>query len=315
MRFARSSRSGAMAIAIAFGTATSALAQAGAPSPAPAAPAADPGKDQPPLPPDTVLATVNGQKITQLDVTMASEDLGSNISQQLKGKAREAYVLDYLIDSTLVSQKAKSEKLDQSPDFASKLAYARDKVMMEAVLTQIAKGATSDASLRKIYDDAAKQQKPEEEIHARHILVATEADAQAALKRLKGGEDFAKVAKDMSKDPGSEGGDLGWFTRERMVPSFADAAFKLKEGQTSDPVKSQFGWHIIKVEGRRQKQFPPFDQVKDQIVRYAVQKAQSELIVDLRKNAKVDRTAAAPPAPEVGMPPAGGLGGASPAPN
>ena len=167
---------------------------------------------------------------------------------------------------------------------------------MEAMLTEIAKTATADATLHKIYDDAAKQQKPEEEIHARHILVPTEADAQTALKRVKAGEDFAKVAKEMSKDPGSEGGDLGWFTKERMVPAFADAAFKLKEGEVSDPVKSQFGWHIIKVEGKRTKTFPPFDQVKDQILRYAVQKAQSDLIVDLRKNAKIDRTAQAPAA-------------------
>jgi peptidyl-prolyl cis-trans isomerase C len=273
-----------------MGLAIPTLAQA--PAPAAPAPAAAP------LPPETVLATVNGQQITQAEVDLAIEDLGQNIGQQLqqlKGKARDAYILDYLIDSTLVAQKAKSDKLDESPDFGRKLVYANDKLLMEALLGQIAKGATSDAALRKIYDDAAKQQKPEEEIHARHILVATEADAQAVLKRLQGGEDFAKVAKAVSKDSGSEGGDLGWFTRERMVPEFADAAFKLKDGQLSDPVKTQFGWHIIQVEGRRQKAFPPFDQVKDQIVRYAMQKAQSELILALRKTAKIERTAAAPP--------------------
>ena len=107
----------------------------------------------------------------------------------------------------------------------------------------------------------------------------------------------------MSKDPGSEGGDLGWFTKERMVPAFADAAFKLQDGQISEPVKTQFGWHVIQVEGHRTKSFPPFDQVKDQIVRYAVQKAQSDLILQLRNGAKIERTAAAPPAPEM---PAGG---------
>ncbi len=129
-------------------------------------------------------------------------------------------------------------------------------------------------------------------------MVATEADAQAVLKRLKAGEDFAKVAKEVSKDPGSEGGDLGWFTKERMVPEFADAAFKLDPGQVSDPVKSQFGWHIIKLEEKRQKSFPPFDEVKEQIVRYVVQKAQSDMIVKLRETAKIERSdePEAPPA-------------------
>ena len=295
MMFVKSSAASASALVLAVMLTLPALAQK-PPMPATPAPAAD-TKDVPP-PPETVLATVNGQKLTQLDVTMATEDLGTNVSPQLKGKARDAYILDYLIDGTLVAQKAKADKLDETPDFGHKLVYANDKILMEAMLTVIAKSATSDAALHKIYDDAAKQQKPEEEIHARHILVPTEADAQVALKRVKAGEDFAKVAKEMSKDPGSEGGDLGWFTKERMVPAFADAAFKLKEGEISEPVKSQFGWHVIKVEGKRTKTFPPFDQVKDQILRYAVQKAQSDLVVDLRKTAKIERTAAAPQAPE-----------------
>ncbi len=251
-----------------------------------------------------MLATVNGRAITQSDVDIAGEDIGANLPPQLTGKAKDAYLLDYLIDGDLVAQKATTDKADQAPDFAKKLAYARDKLLMESQLTEIAKVATDDANLHKIYDEAAKAQKPEDEIHARHILVATEGDAQAVLKRLKAGEDFAKVAKDMSKDPGSEGGDLGWFTRDRMVPAFADAAFALQKGQTSDPVKTQFGWHVIQLEDRRPKTFPPFDQVKDQIARYAVQKAQSDLVVDLRKTAKIERTAAAPPADPAGLAPA-----------
>jgi peptidyl-prolyl cis-trans isomerase C len=260
------------------------------------APAAAPAAETPPPAPGTVLATVNGKPITQQDLDLATEDIGPGISQQLQGKAKEAYVLDYLIDGNLVAQKAAADKAADAPEFAKKLAYAKDKLLMESVLTTIAKNATSDEALHKIYDDAAKGQKVEEEIHARHILVATEGDAETVEKRLKAGEDFAKVAKEVSKDPGSEGGELGWFTKDRMVPAFADAAFKLKDGEVSAPVKSQFGWHVIQLEGRRQKTFPPFDQVKDQIARYAVQKAQSELIASLRKDAKIERTAAAPSA-------------------
>ena len=293
-----------LALALAAGPA---YAQTGG---APAAPMAAPGDaaaDTKPAPaPDTVLATVNGQKLTQLDLTMAGEDIGANLPPQLKGKARDSYLMDYLIDETLVAQKAKTDKLADTPEFAQKMAYARDKVLMEAILTRIAKSSTGDAQLQQIYDQAAKAQKPEEELHARHILVPTEADAQAVLKRVKGGEDFAKVAKEVSKDPSAEGGELPWFTREQMVPAFSDAASKLKEGQLSDPIKTQFGWHVIKLEGRRQKAFPPFAQVRSQLERYAIQKAQSEMIIDLRKGAKVDRTAAAPPAaPQAGMPQGG----------
>jgi peptidyl-prolyl cis-trans isomerase C len=237
----------------------------------------------------TVLAKVNGKEITETDLKIANEDLGASVPQQLQGKARDAYLLDYLIDGELVAQKAKADKLDQAPDFPAKVAYYREKLLMQSLLSKVAATATTDAALHKVYDAAAKAHKPETEIHARHILVATKAEAEAALKRIKGGEDFAKVAKEVSKDSGADGGDLGWFTKERMVPEFAAAAFKLKVGQVSDPVKTQFGWHIIQVEGKRQTTFPPFDKVKEQVSHYVVQKAQAEMISQLRKSAKIER--------------------------
>ncbi|MGA8600601.1 MAG: peptidylprolyl isomerase [Beijerinckiaceae bacterium] len=243
-----------------------------------------------------VLARVNGAEITDEDVKIAMEDIGSSLPQQIEGPARQAYILDYLIDAKLVAQKAEADKMGEGPEFAKKVAYYRDKVLMEDLLGKVAKDAATDTAIQKTYDDVAKQQKPEEEVRARHILVESEPDAQAALKRVTGGEDFAKVANEMSKDPGSKGGELGWFTKERMVPEFAEAAFKMQPGQISDPVKSQFGWHIIQLEERRQKQFPSLDQVRDQVTRYVVQKSQSELILKLREEAKVDRTEPEKPA-------------------
>jgi peptidyl-prolyl cis-trans isomerase C len=237
-----------------------------------------------------VLARVNGTEITDEDVKIALEDIGPSLPQQIEGPARQAYILDYLIDAKLVAQKAEADRMGEGPEFAKKVAYYRDKVLMEDLLGKVAKDAASEPAIQKTYDDVAKQQKPEEEVRARHILVENEPDAQAALKRVKAGEDFAKVANEMSKDPGSKGGELGWFTKERMVPEFADAAFKMQPGQISDPVKSQFGWHIIQLEERRQKQFPGLDQVRDQVTRYVVQKSQSELILKLREEAKVERT-------------------------
>ena len=237
-----------------------------------------------------VLAKVDGVPITEDDVSDALLDIGPGLPQKLEGPAREKYVLDYLIDLRLVAKKAMADKLDGSADFTRRLAYYHDKLAMEALLTTVAKAATTDEAEHKAYDEAAKAQPPAEEIHARHILLPTEDEAKAALARIKKGEDFAKVATELSKDPAGDGGDLGWFTKDRMVPEFADAAFKLQPGQVSDPVKSQFGWHIIKVEERRMKTFPPFDQVKDQAARYVAQKAQSDLIASLHQGVKIERT-------------------------
>ena len=237
-----------------------------------------------------VLATVNGKQITDEDVRIAAEDLRGSIPPQVQGPARDAYVIDFLIDGELVAEKALAQKADQTPDFAKKLAFAREKLLMESVLADVAKTAATDAAVKAAYDKAAKEQKPQTEIHARHILVNTEEEAKAALKRLMDGkEDFATIAKSVSKDPGAEGGDLGWFTKDRMVPEFADAAFKLDIGQVSDPVKTPFGWHIIEILDKREKPFPPFDEVKDQVTRYVVQKAQGDMVAELRKNAKIEK--------------------------
>src|SRR5947208_11692746 len=130
----------------------------------------------------------------------------------------------------------------------------------------------------------------QEGVLARHILVADENEAKSLLEQLKSGADFAALAKEKSKDPGAaEGGDLGYFTKDQMVPEFADVAFKMYPGQLSNPVKTQFGWHVIKVEDRRTKQPPEFDKVKDQIEAYLARKAQTDFITKLRQSAKVER--------------------------
>ncbi len=244
-----------------------------------------------------VLAKIDGAPITEDDVSDAMQDIGPGLPQKLEGPARQRYVLDYLIDMRLVARQAASDKMDSSPAFARKMAYYHDKLAMEALLSDLAAKAATDEAEHKAYDEAAKAQPPVPEVHARHILVPTEEEAKAALARIKNGEDFAKVASELSKDPGSEGGDLGWFTKDRMVPEFADAAFKMEAGQVSDPVKSQFGWHIIKVEEKRIKNFPSFEQVKDQAARYVVQKAQAELIAKLHEGAKIARTEPEPAGP------------------
>ena len=239
---------------------------------------------------DKVLATVDGRSITETDVKLAEDDLAGSLPN-LEGAAKIRYIVDYLIDLKLLSIAGDKQKLGEGEEFARRLAYARDRALMEKLLIGIGSKAATPEAMKAFYDAQVKELKPETEVRARHILVESEDIAKAALQRLKAGEDFAKLASELSKDPGSgkEGGDLGYFTKDRMVPEFADAAFKTEPGQLSEIVKSQFGYHIIKVEDRRVKQPPSFEAVKDQIAKYMTQKAQEETVTNLRASAKIER--------------------------
>ena len=236
-----------------------------------------------------VLAKVNGSEIRQSDVTAAEKDIGASLAQ-LDPASRQASVVQLLIDLKLVTKAAEDKKIADTPDFKQKLAFTRSRLLMDTLLDQEGKAAVTDAALKKVYDDAAKQISGEEEVHARHILVGTEAEAKEIIAKLKKGADFAELAKKESKDPGaSDGGDLGFFTKDQMVPEFSAAAFALKPGQISDPVKSQFGWHVIKVEEKRARKAPPFDQVKPQLEAFVIRKAQAEYVAKLRSDAKIER--------------------------
>ena len=242
------------------------------------------------------VARVDGVEITETDIAVAMNDIGGTLPQQLSPGQRRDYVINYLIDMKLVARKAEAAKLADGDAFRRQLAYLREKALMNAQLDALRDAASTEAALRAVYDDAAKRQGDEEEVKASHILVPTEEEAKAALKRVRGGEDFAKVATEISKDPGSPGGALGWFTKERMVPPFAEMAFKTAKGTISEPVQSQFGWHIILVEDRRTKPFPPFADVKDQIVQFVARQAHQKEIEALRAAAKIERMEA--PAPK-----------------
>jgi peptidyl-prolyl cis-trans isomerase C len=242
-----------------------------------------------------VLAKVNGQEIRQSDVTIAEEELGPSLAQ-MDPSTRKDNVLSFLIDMKIVAKAAEDKKVADREEFKSKLAFARNRLLMDSLLGTEGKEALTDANMKKVYDDAAKQISGEQEVHARHILVETEDEAKAVKAELDKGADFAELAKKKSKDPGaSDGGDLGFFTKEQMVPEFSAVAFSLEPGKISDPVKSQFGWHIIKVEEKRNRKAPDFDQVKGQIETYVTRKAQADYVAKLREGAKIERmdTAAA----------------------
>lgn len=242
------------------------------------------------------LASIDGAAITEEDLKAAQEDIGASIPG-MSAEQKKKYLVDYMLDLRLLARAAEKQKLADGPDFARKLAYLRDRALMEALMAKEATTAVSDEKLKKFYEEAVKGLPPEEEAHARHILVPDEDAAKAVVTRLKAGEDFAKVSSEVSKDPGAakEGGDLGWFTKERMVKEFSDAAFALKPGELSAPVKSQFGWHVIKLEEKRNKPIPPLDEVKDELSRYLGQKAQQDMILKLRSEAKIERSDEAKP--------------------
>lgn len=244
-----------------------------------------------------VIAKVDGVEITEDDAAIAMEDIGATLPQQMSQEQRRQYVVNYLIDLKLAAKKAAADKLDQGEAFQRKMAYFQEKARMQSLFDALKAKAVTEDQIRKVYDEAAKAQADSPEVKARHILVESEDQAKAALKRVRGGEDFAKVATEISKDPGSPGGDLGWFEKGQMVPEFDEVAFKIAAGQISEPVKSRFGWHIIKVEEKRTKAFPPLDQVRDQVERFITRKTHTEAVQALRAGARIEEIPSAPVLP------------------
>lgn len=240
---------------------------------------------------DKPVARVNGVTVTEKDLAIASEDLGDRLPAGMQDAQRRDYLISFVIDLKLGAKAAEAAKLHETPDFTRRVAYFRDKVLLDEMLSREVQKTVTPEAARKLYDETIKGMTPEEEVRARHILVEDEAEAKKIHARVKAGEDFAKIAGEVSKDPGSgkEGGDLGFFTKERMVAPFAEAAFKLKPGEISDPVKTQFGWHVIKLEERRMKPLPTFDEVRREVETYLARKAQQDIILALREKATIER--------------------------
>jgi peptidyl-prolyl cis-trans isomerase C len=277
-------RTSFLVLGLAVPTLSIGVTSAQTPAPATPSPAA-------PAPaPNTVVARVDGAEITEGDLAVAAEDPALQIPGVAEAQKRDL-LIGYLVDLKIGARAAEGAKVGEGAEFARKLAYARDKALLDAYLDQESKKAVTPEAARKLYDETVKTITPETEVRARHILVENEEDSNKAHQRVKGGEDFAKVAAELSKDPGSkaEGGDLGFFSKERMVEPFAEAAFKMDPGQVSDPVKTQFGWHVIKVEEKRNKPVPSFEETKEQIDTYLGRKAQQDLILGLRQKAKIER--------------------------
>jgi peptidyl-prolyl cis-trans isomerase C len=236
---------------------------------------------------DAVIARVNGVDIKQSDLDYAATEIGSRLGNY-SPQDRKKVLLQYVIENELMAGAGQTDNLDKTDTFPGRVKYHERRALRDAFFDVKIHDAVSEADAKKIYDEKIGEVKPEQEIHARHILVATEDEAKEIAERLKKGEDFATLAKEKSKDANAEGGDLGWFGRGQMLKPFEDAAFALDVGQISEPVQTQFGWHIIKVEEKRDQPLPTFDQVKEAIIAQLVQAKAQEVVTGLRDSAKIE---------------------------
>jgi peptidyl-prolyl cis-trans isomerase C len=237
---------------------------------------------------DTNVATVNGKPIKQSLVDYIAKDAtarGQNVDANVR-----SIIVNKLISSELVMQEAQKQGLDKQPDYAAKEELLRRELLVNTYIENFLKKTTvSEADLKAEYEKF-KQQVGDKEYSARHILVATETEAKDIIAQLGKGGDFAKLAKEKSKDPGSKdkGGELGWFPPAAMVKPFSDALGTLKKGQvTPTPVQTQFGWHVIKLEDTRTAQPPAYDKVKENLKKQVQQRNLEKMLSDLRAKAKV----------------------------
>lgn len=237
---------------------------------------------------DPLVAKVNGAAIHRSDVLKAAGALPPQYQAQLD-QIFPALV-ERLVEFKLLAEAANAAGLAKDAEVERRMAELRSDVMREVYLDrQIAK-RIDDASLQARYKTFLEQNPAKSEIHARHILVEDEAAAKEVIAELAKGKDFAELAKERSTGPSSErGGDLGFFTADQMVPEFSEQAFQLKDGQHSEkPVQTQFGWHVIKVEERRNSAQPTFEAVVEQLREELSRDAISTVLTDLRAGAEIE---------------------------
>ena len=238
--------------------------------------------------PDKVVARVDGTPITQSQFKLARDELGSDIAQLPEETQREL-LLQYVVELTLLADAAKKAGLEQTDQFQRLSRYYELRALRDVFFQQEIRENVTDEAAQKLYDERIGKAEPEAEVRARHILVKTEDEAKAIVQKLADGADFAELAKAESTGPSAgNGGDLGFFAKEQMVPPFAEAAFALKKGEISEPVKTRFGWHVIKREDTRDREPPKFAEVKDRLKGALVRQMLQERMAALRDAAKIE---------------------------
>lgn len=236
-----------------------------------------------------VVAKVGEMEITTQELAFAESELSREFAQVPEDK-RKAAVLAALIDIKLLANKAAVEGLNEKESFKARMAFVQSRNLHNLYFQETVVAGVSDEEVRERFDKEIAATPPENEIKARHILVASEEEANAVIAELAQGKDFAELAKEKSTGPsGANGGDLGFFGKGQMVPEFEEAAFGLDNGKfTTTPVKTQFGWHVILKEEEREKPKPEFDQVKDQIRQVVYREKYFELVKKAREETDVE---------------------------
>ena len=234
------------------------------------------------------VATVDGIAITYNDVSLVEDELMA-VYGQLPEEQRFQTLVGYMVNRILASEAAKKAGLENDADVAKIKAFMERKALQDVYIAKMLTERVREEDVTAYYDKEIKNGPVEEEVRARHILLDNREAADAVVADLENGADFAALAKERSKGPsGPSGGDLGYFSKQSMVPAFSDAAFKLAAGETSPPVQTQFGWHVIRVEDRRNRPVPPLDQVRDQIYQLLISEAQRDIYDEMRAKASVD---------------------------
>jgi peptidyl-prolyl cis-trans isomerase C len=238
---------------------------------------------------DPVVARVNGSELHRSDVLAAHRQLPPPYSQY---PVEQIYpqLLEQMVSSILFADAGRKAKLGDDPDVKKRTARAEDRIIGDVYISRAVEAGMTDAKLHEQYDKFVKAQPGNEEVSARHILVASEDEAKAIIVDLGKGADFATLAKQKSTDPAKDtGGDLGFFTRDQMVPEFADVAFKLGKGEyTKTPVHTEFGWHVIKVDDRRTAAPPSFEESKDELSNTLAREIVTAKVKALKDGAKVE---------------------------
>ena len=238
---------------------------------------------------DPVVAKINGVDVTKSDLELSERNIDPQLAKLPEEQKRLA-ALTAIIDSKLISAKAESEGLENTEDFKKRMEFITDRELHNAYFKKHIVDAITDDEVKARYDKEVAALPKQEEVPARHILVKTEDEAKAVIAELAAGKDFAELAKEKSTDPNkSDGGDLGYFRKGQMVPEFETAAFAMKPGDVSKtPVKTQFGYHVIKLEEKRDAPPPPFDSVKDQIRQIVMRDKYIELLKSTKDEAKIE---------------------------
>ena len=238
---------------------------------------------------EAVVATINGEPVTETDLSIAMTDLNEQFAQ-LPDDQRRAAALSAIIEIRLLAAEAEKAGLADGDEFTRRMALLRQRALHSAFIDKEVAAGVTDEAVRARYDKQVAETPPVNEIRARHIIVETREEAEAIIKELEAGGDFEALAKEKSKDgAAAQGGDLGYFTEGRMVPEFEQAAFALNVGDYSkEPVQTQFGWHVIKVEDKRVQQPPAFEQVAEQFRALLLRENYFAKVTELREAAAVE---------------------------